>query len=173
MLHLQKIEDSDDDENVGITIFKGKIPRNLDRGMIPEAKLRKRLYKYPDIALIVNRKALHILKSDMESLIDKGGVYYEVFDRLLDKKKETCIVVIFFDDSMLDLMAETTKLKARMIDYDCRVEFKAFARDQFKRFSGREVYEIIDNLLEREIDLNCLMRSKVVLDKIYLHNRNT
>ena len=128
MLHLQKIDDSDEEE-IGITIFKGKIPSNLELGMIPEAKLRKRLYKYPDLALVVNKKALHILKSDMESLVDKGGVYYEVFDRLLDRKKETCVVVLFFDDSILDLLAETQKLKARMIDYDCRVEFKAFARD--------------------------------------------
>lgn len=60
-----------------------------------------------------------------------------------------------------------------MIDYDCRVEFKAFARDEFRRFSGREVYEIIENLLDKEVDLNNLMRSKIVLDKIYLHNRNT
>jgi hypothetical protein len=48
-------------------------------------------------------------------------------------------VVIFIDDSMLDLMAETMKMKSRLAEYDCRIEFKTFMREKFERFTGREV----------------------------------
>jgi len=48
-------------------------------------------------------------------------------------------VVVFVDDSMLDFMAEAVKMKARLTEYDCRVDFKAFARERFEKFTGREV----------------------------------
>jgi len=40
---------------------------------------------------------------------------------------------------MLDLLAEQFKMKARLADYDCRLEFKAYARDRYEKFTGREV----------------------------------
>jgi len=71
---------------------------------------------------------------ELESLIELGGVYYEVFDR---EDHETSLIVLFFDDSLLDTMAEYTKLKVNLKDYDCQVDFKAYARDSFKSFNAR------------------------------------
>lgn len=101
--------------------------------------MRKRLYKVPDIALIVTESTFPILKRDLESMVIKGGVYYEVFDMANETKSKKQVVVIFVDDSMLDLLAEQLKMKARLTEYDCRLEFKAFARDRFEKFTGREV----------------------------------
>ena len=41
------------------------------------------------------------------------------------------IMVLYFDDSVLDLMAEIQKVKVKMSQYDCLVEFKCFAEDKF------------------------------------------
>ena len=49
---------------------------------------------------------------------------------------------------MLDFLAEAMKIKARLADYDCRMEFKTFARERFEKFTGREVQGIIRELLE-------------------------
>jgi hypothetical protein len=53
---------------------------------------------------------------ELESLIELGGVYYEVFER---EDRETSLIVLFFDDSLLDTMAEFTKLKVILKEYDC------------------------------------------------------
>lgn len=77
------------------------------------------------------------------------------------------------DDSMLDFMAEAVKMKARLAEYDCRVDFKAFARERFEKFTGREVQGLLNSLLEIELDLDTLIKSKIVLDFMYLHNTDT
>jgi len=119
--------------------------------------------------MIVPETALPILLRDLESLFKMGGVYYEVFPKELDKGK--LIVVLFLDDSLLDVLAEITRLKTRMDELDCRVEFKSYARNDFERFSGRELQGLLDDHLKREVDLDTLVKSKVVLDKLYLHDK--
>ena len=34
----------------------------------------------PDLALVVTKRTFSTLQRDLESMVDKGGVYYEVFD---------------------------------------------------------------------------------------------
>lgn len=106
---------------------------------------------------------------DLKSLIEVGGFYYEVFDLKHPRDKDKQVVVLFFDDSLIDLTAEMVKLQARTCDYNCRVEFKAFARQEFERFTGREVQGILDVILDHELDLPTLEKNKVVVDKLYLH----
>ena len=67
------------------------------------------------------------------------------------------------------MTAEVVRLQARLNDFDCRTAFKAFARSEFERFTGREVQGLLDFLLDRELDLPTLEKNKVVLDKMYLH----
>jgi hypothetical protein len=136
--------------------------------MIPHNQ-KKRLYKTPDFAMIVSETALTILLRDLESLLKMGGAYYEVFPMELEKGK--LVVVLFLDDSLLDVLAEITRLKTRMDELDCRVDFKSYARHDFERFSGREVQGLLNDHLEREVDLDTLTKSKVVLDKLYLHDK--
>ena len=58
---------------------------------------RHRLYESPDYALVTTKAGLKTLEKDMESLVDKGGFYYEVFEMqktvgfsLMKKMKEKC-----------------------------------------------------------------------------------
>jgi len=39
-------------------------------------------------------------------LVQRGSVYYEVFDREGLKNRDTCLVVVFFDDPVIDTQAE-------------------------------------------------------------------
>ncbi len=155
MLHLQKQLDTDEEDN---SDFTGPIPEKLSVGGIPK-EMKKRLYKVPDMALVVTKRTFPILERDLESLVNKGGVYYEVFDMVNEEKSQKQVVVIFVDDSMLDFMAESVKMKARLADYDCRIEFKAFARERFEKFTGREVQGLLNELIEIELDLDTLVKS--------------
>jgi hypothetical protein len=106
--------------------------------------MRKRLYKVPDMAFVVTEQTQEIFERDLESMVNKGGVYYEVFDMANEEKSKKKVVVLFVDDSMLDFMAEQIRMKTRLADYDCRVEFKAFAREKFEKFTGREVQGLLN-----------------------------
>ena len=41
---------------------------------------KKRLYNAPDLAFVVTKRTLKTFLRDLESMVSKGGVYYEVFD---------------------------------------------------------------------------------------------
>lgn len=62
---------------------------------------------------------------ELESLIERGAVYYEIFDR---EDPDTCIVVLFFEDAILDVEAEVMQLKAQMRDFDCAMKFRVYGR---------------------------------------------
>ena len=72
---------------------------------------------------------------EMDSLIRRGGVYFSVFDREGDENKLS--VVLYFEDSVLDLMAEMMKMPVRMSEYNVNAEFKCFASDMFDQFNAR------------------------------------
>ena len=76
MLHLQKTIDTDEEDGQN---FKGTIPEKDFQYSVP-AVSKKRLYKMPDLALVVTKRTFSTLQRDLESMVDKGGVYYEVFD---------------------------------------------------------------------------------------------
>lgn len=92
------------------------------------------MYQRPDLAAVIQKESLEIIKMELKSLIDLGGVYYEIFDRV---DPETKLLVLFFEDRQLDLTAEKIKLKVQLKDFDCLVDFKCYARDSFKSFNGR------------------------------------
>lgn len=62
-------------------------------------------------------------------MIERGGVYYEIFER---EDKHTNLIVLFFEDSLIDVTAEVMNLKANLMDFDCLLNFKAYARDHLK-----------------------------------------
>lgn len=82
------------------------------------------------------------MKFELKSLIKLGGCYYEIFDRMdhLDKKgqPDQSFLVIFFEQPLIDLLAEMQKVQAQIAGYDCLVEFRAYAGEEFERFNGRQ-----------------------------------
>ena len=82
------------------------------------------------------------------------------------------IMVLYFDDSVLDLMAEIQKVKVKMSQYDCLVEFKCFAEDKFQPFNARQKQAIILKSLENDIDIEYLEKQGVILDHFPMHARD-
>ena len=82
-----------------------------------------------------------MLELDLKSLLKGGGVYYEIFRR---EDNETRLLVIFFEDSRLDVRAEEMKIKEKMKDFNCKLSFKCYARDSFESFNGRNSQTIIN-----------------------------
>jgi len=76
MLHLQKVIDTDEEDGGDFLV---PVTDKQIEGSIP-AKEKRRLFKSPDLALVVTKRTFPILQRDLESMINKGGVYYEVFD---------------------------------------------------------------------------------------------
>ena len=78
MLHLQKVVDTDEEEQQNLqdeTINKSF----TYQGNIPISE-RKRLYEAPDYALVTTKSGIKTLEKDLTSLVEKGGFYYEVFE---------------------------------------------------------------------------------------------
>lgn len=53
----------------------------------------------------------------------------------------------------LDSQAEKLKLKTRMKYYDCMMEFKVYAEDQYKAFNGRQTQFLINSIFDSEFDI--------------------
>ena len=47
------------------------------------------------------------------------------------------IVVLYFDDSVIDLMGEILGIECRLSKYDCMMPFKCYAGDMFDQFNAR------------------------------------
>ena len=71
----------------------------------------------------------------MDSLLRHGGVYFSVFEREGNDNKLS--IVIYFEDNVLDLMAEITQVKCRMMNYNVCEDFKCYASDMFDQFNAR------------------------------------
>lgn len=41
------------------------------------------------------------------------------------------MVVLYFDDSVVDLMAEILNVECRMSKYDCQLPFRCYAADMY------------------------------------------
>ena len=65
---------------------------------------------------------LKVLRLELDSLVSRGGVYYSIFDKIekledFDKKErttDTMMVVLYFDDSVVDLMGEILEIECRL-----------------------------------------------------------
>lgn len=110
----------------------------------------KRLFKRPDFAVVVLKDSIEIIIDELESLIQNNkGVYYEVIEREQVKDEDiTCLFVVFFEDHVLDSIAEKRKLYVALADFDCLHPFKADASNCFIEFNGRRWHQIVT----REID---------------------
>ena len=71
-------------------------------------------------------------KSDSKKLREKNS---EVWNAL-EKKKRLKMLVIYFDDDYLDLMAENFKVKSRMTNFNVRTQFHAYASEVFLSFDA-------------------------------------
>ena len=86
-------------------------------------------YNTPDYCIVTRADTLAVLRIELQSLVSRGGVYYSIYDKVEapeDFKKtpeergaDTMMVVLYFDDSVIDLMGEILNVECRMSKYDC------------------------------------------------------
>ena len=63
-----------------------------------------------------------MLRLELDSLVSRGGIYYSIFDKIEkdedfykeERGSDTMMVVLYFDDSVVDLMGEILKVDCRL-----------------------------------------------------------
>ena len=76
----------------------------------------------------------------------RGGVYYSIFDKIeapedfkkVNRGSDPMMVVLYFDDSIVDMMGEIIHVNCRLSQRDCMQPFKCYAADMFDQFNSRQ-----------------------------------
>jgi hypothetical protein len=63
------------------------------------------------------------------------------------------MLVIYFDDDYLDLMAENLKVKARMTGYNVRKLFNSYASELFLSFDAATTQHVMMTIFRMYFDL--------------------
>ena len=74
------------------------------------------------------------MREALEPLLKAGGIYYSYYTRRDDP--EQLIMVVYVDDILLDVMGEILKMKCRVSEHKCLMEFKCYASDLFEQFDN-------------------------------------
>ena len=93
-------------------------------------------YNDPDYCFVVQKDYMSTMREALEPLLKSGGIYYSVYDR--KDREEELIVVVYVDDTLLDVMGEILKIKCRVSSHKCLQEFKCYAADLFEQFDNRQ-----------------------------------
>lgn len=64
------------------------------------------------------------------------------------------IVIVFFSDEVLDIIAETNKVKVRLLDHGEAVQFKNYAEEMYEQFQARQKQYLMMKMFEEEIDID-------------------
>jgi len=75
------------------------------------------------------------MREALEPLLKSGGIFYSTYDR--DFCEDETIIVVYVDDTLLDVMAELLRVKCRMSEYKVQMEFKCYAADLFEQFDNQ------------------------------------
>jgi hypothetical protein len=65
-----------------------------------------------------------------------------MFEQNLHRNKEH-FVVLFVQDSFLDIQAEMRNVKTKLSGYDTVTEFESYAEDFFEQFNARQIHYIL------------------------------
>ena len=107
------------------------------------------------------------MRQSLDNLTQSGGVYYSIYPR--DDKDDEFVIVVYFDDIMLDLMGELLEVKCRLSIHDCNASFKCYAADLFENFNSRQTQFIIKKAFEMEFDIDYLTQSGVIIEHFPCH----
>ena len=118
-----------------------------------------------------------MLRLELDSLVSRGGVFYSIFDKIekeedfdkTERTTDTMMVVLYFDDSVVDLMGEILEIECRLSKFDCVLPFKCYAADMFDQFNARQHQAIVRETLEQELDLEYLQKSHVISQHFPVH----
>ena len=110
-----------------------------------------------------------VMREALEPLMKSGGIYYSTYER--KDNEDHVILVVYVDDTLLDVMGEILKIKCRVSNHRCLLEFRCYASDLFEQFDNRQTQSIIMQTFNMQFDLGYLVKSKVVIDHFPVHSR--
>ena len=119
--------------------FRLKFNRELTR------KQKLAHYETPDYCFVARADTVSVLRLELDSLVRRGGVFYSIFPKVStpedftkeDRGTDKMMVVLYFDDAVIDMMGEILKVDCRISQFDCSAKFKCFAADLFDQFDSR------------------------------------
>ena len=84
-------------------------------------------YETPDYCFVTRADTIQVLRLELDDLVSRGGIYYSIFpkvDTAEDFSKDnrgtdTMMLVLYFDDEVIDTMGEILKVECRLSMYDC------------------------------------------------------
>lgn len=79
------------------------------------------------------------------------------------------MIVLYFDDAVIDLMGEILEIECRLSKYDCKLPFKCYAADWFDQFNAMQHQKIVMDTLKQNIDMDYMMKSGVIQQHFPLH----
>ena len=103
-------------------------------------------YETPDYCFVARADTVSVLRLELDSLVRRGGVFYSIFPKVSsaedffkeDRGTDPMMVVLYFDDSFIDMMGEILKIECRISQYDCSAKFVCYAADLFDQFNSRQ-----------------------------------
>ena len=121
------------------------LPYELKTTKLLSEKQKIANYEDADYCFITSKKTIALLLMELRPLFERGGVYYKIYNKIdaeedflrspKDVKKQ--ILVIFFDDSVIDTMAERMKIKCKLAEFDVELPFLSYAVEMYEPFNSR------------------------------------
>lgn len=124
----------------------------------------------PNYCFVIKKDNMRIMRQSLDNLTHSGGVFYSVYDR--DNSTDEAIVLVYFDDIMLDLMGELLEVQCRLSIHDLNTEFKCYAADLYEQFNSRQTQYIILKTFETEFDIGYLTKTGVIIDHFPCHTQD-
>ena len=110
------------------------------------------------------------MREALEPLLRSGGIYYSSYDKDGSDGDE-CILVVYVDDTLLDVMAELLKVRCRMSAHKIMLDFKCYASDLFEQFDNQQTQSIVLQSFNMHFDIGYLVKSKVIKEHFPVHSR--
>ena len=125
-------------------------------------------FKDPDYCFIVDRTQLRQMREALAPLLKAGGLYFTIHE--LRGRKDERALVLYFDDVLLDVMGELLKIKCRLSNHKCMLEYKCYASDLFEQFDNTQTQSIVVQTLNMHFDIGYFIKSKIILQHFPMHS---
>ena len=135
-------------------------------------------YDDPDYCFLVKKQYMGLVLLELKPLFERGGVYFKIYNKI-DKVDdfdnpagfvERQTLLLFFDDSVIDMMGERMKMNCKLANYDIELPFIGYAIDHFEPFNTRQIQAIIQEMLDEELDIKHFTSNQIILDHFPVHN---
>ena len=122
-----------------------------------------------DYLFVANASRVDVLIDQFESLkLGEYGQDYRIFKHTFYPEKKV-IVLVFFNDQILNKEAERQKLRIQLQDRYQTLMFRDAGRSQYQRFRATEKYALMRAIFKKEFNMKTLIDGGVIEDHFMPH----